>query len=320
MNIKPCDYTLKANWLVLCRVLRMRLSNTENLAMLAVAISGLAWGVFWIPLRALDAAGIAGVWAVVLFYALPTLLLVPVMYVRRRQVIEGGWSLHFAGMLAGLALVCYAGALVFTDVVRALLFYYLTPIWSTLLARIVIGEVITWRRWGTIGLGLTGLVLILQIDKGFSGSLNAGDWMGLAAGVLWAIAAVLMKSDTGGTGVDFTVSYFIWGSVAALLLTMLPLQEAQSAPNWNTIRDVLSWIVPVVLFLVIPPAFAIMWGETVLSPGLLSILFMTEISAGSITAAIWADEPFGPREISGVILITAAGIWEPLLGIWKDET
>lgn len=286
---------------------------TEYLAMAAVVLSGLAWGVFWIPLRALDHAGIAGVWAIVLFYVLPTLLLLPAIFVRRRHIMAGGWSLHVAGVLAGTSLVLYAGALVFTDVVRALLLYYLTPLWSTLLARVAIGEPITVGRWVTIGLALAGLLLILNVDKGFSGSINAGDWMGFASGVIWAMAAVWMKSDSSGNGVDFMLSYFVWGSLAALALTVLPLQGAQTVPDWGTIGSVLPWLLPVALILVIPPSLGVMWGATILSPGLLAILFMTEISSGTVTAAIWAGEPFGPREALGVILITAAGVWEPII-------
>ena len=295
----------------------MKNVRIERLAMLIVAISGLVWGIFWIPLRALTEAGIAGVWTIVLFYILPALLLLPVMWFRREQIRKAGWSLHVAGMLAGGALVLYAGALVFTDVVRALLFFYLTPLWSTFLARLTIGEAITGRRWGTIVLALIGLFLILRVDTGFSGSLRSGDIMGLASGVVWAMAAVWMKSASSGDGIDFTLSYFAWGSVAALLLTALPLESEQTVPSWGSIRDVLPWVLPVVLILVIPPSFAVMWGATVLSPGLLAILFMTEISAGAITAAIWADEPFGSREIVGVLLITAAGIWEPAQEIWQ---
>ncbi|WP_218151383.1 DMT family transporter [Celeribacter neptunius] len=287
--------------------------------MVAVALSGLAWGLFWLPLRALDDAGISGVWAVALFYILPMILLLPVIFWRRRQIARGGWPLHLAGLFAGLALVLYAGALVFTDVVRALLFYYLTPIWSTILARLAIGERITGRRWGTIGLGLLGLLMILRIDSGFGTTLNTGDVMGLAAGVIWAIAAVVMNGSSDGNGLDFTLSYFVWGSVMALALTMLPLAGAQAAPDWEATRHVLPWISPVVLVLVIPPALAIMWGATVLSPGLLAILFMTEISAGTVTAALWADEPFGIREASGVVLIATAGIWEPVLSLWRDR-
>lgn len=293
--------------------------HTEHLAMLAVAYSGLAWGVFWIPLRALDEAGIAGVWAIVMFYLLPTAILSPVFILRRHSLARGGWSLHAAGLLAGASLVLYAGALVFTDVVRALIFYYLTPIWSTLLARIVLGEVISPLRWGTIALGAVGLALLLRFDTGQMSALNIGDWMGLASGVLWAMAAVGIKSDSRSSGTDFALCYFLWGSLAAVALVALPLQGAGQPPDLPAVWSVLPWLVPVALVLVIPPAFAIMWGATILSPGFLSILFMTEISAGTITAALWANEPFGWREILGVCVITSAGLLEPVANLVRTR-
>ncbi len=46
---------------------------------------------------------------------------------------------------------------------------------------------------------------------------------------------------------------------------------------------------------------------------------MTEISVGTVTATIWAGEPFGMRELIGVTLITLAGlsefIYAPILRI-----
>ena len=294
--------------------------TVESLAMVSVAAAGAAWGIFWIPLRALDEAGIVGAWAVVFFYVLPTLLLAPIIFLRQRQIVDGGWPLQAAGLLAGVALVCYAGALIFTEVVRATLFFYLTPIWSTLLAWIVLGEPIIIPRWATIGLGLLGLLIIVRADTGMSGGFNTGDWMGIAGGVFWAAAAVVMKSDENGNGIDLTLSYFVWGSAAALLLLIVPLEGSGSMPDLETIRTVLLWMVPVALLLVIPPAFAIMWGATVLSPGLVAVLFMTEISAAAVTAAIWAGEPFGFRELSGVILISAAGTFEPVLTLCRSRS
>jgi drug/metabolite transporter (DMT)-like permease len=44
---------------------------------------------------------------------------------------------------------------------------------------------------------------------------------------------------------------------------------------------------------------------------------MTEISVGTATAAIWAGEPFGAREIAGVVLISAAGLVESLSDFMK---
>ena len=284
----------------------------ENLAMLAVALSAFAWGIYWIPLRAMDAAGINGAWSIVMFNALPLVILLPVFAFRWRALVSGGWRLHVAGLLAGGAMVSYAAALIYTDVVRALLLYYLTPIWSTLLARALLGERITPIRWATIALGVLGVSVIVRIESGFDLAFNAGDWMGLAAGVIWAMAAVLLNGGAVKSGTDYTLSYFLWGSVAALALTQMPFANTGTVPSGSAILAVLPWMIPVVAIIVIPPAFAIMWGATVISPGLLAILFMTEISAGTITAAIWAGEEIGAREISGIVLVSLAGLLEPV--------
>ena len=44
---------------------------------------------------------------------------------------------------------------------------------------------------------------------------------------------------------------------------------------------------------------------------------MTEIIFGSITAALFANEPFGIRESLGIILIISASVLEPLSEIIK---
>lgn len=292
-------------------------AKTQPLAMLAVALAGAAWGLFWLPLRALDAGGISGVWAVVLFQLLPACMLAPLFALRWRALLQGGWSLHLAGILAGGALVLYAGALIYTDIVRALLLYYLTPIWSTLLARAVIREAITRLRISGIVLALVGLGVLLKVDAGLDLSFNAGDWMGLGSGLLWAGAAVLMNARPTSSGADFTLSYFFWACLAALALATLPIQGTGPAPDWASVRAVLPWLLPVVAILVIPPSFAVIWGAQVISPGLLSILFMTEITVGTFTAALWAGEHFGLREALGLLLISAAGVLEPTVTLLR---
>lgn len=287
--------------------------------MTAMMVAGLVWGVFWIPLRALDEAGISGVWAVVVFYALPSMLLMPLIILRRHRLIRGGIRLHLAALLAGTALVLYSGSLIFTEVVRALLFFYITPIWSSLLARIVLAERITPERWATIGLASVGLATILRLDQGFDIALNLGDWMGLGSGVIWAFAAVTLRSGPSDQGIDYTILYFLWGSIAAFALALLPSTGSGVAFSLDGLFAVLPWIIPVMLFLVIPSSFVIMWGAAIISPGLVPLLFMTEISAGTITAGLWANEPFGSREIAGVVLITAAGIFEPLRGLIQER-
>ncbi len=77
-----------------------------------------------------------------------------------------------------------------------------------------------------------------------------------------------------------------------------------------SLMAVLAWFLPVVLLVILPSCFLVLWGARFLEPGLVGILFMGEITIGTGSAAWLAGEPFGPREIVGVILISAAGLLE----------
>lgn len=183
----------------------MRYGGRETAAVLAVMASALAWGVLWIPLRGISETGVPAVWTIVLFYLMPLALLLPYYYRRRRQLLDGGWTLQIAGMLSGVSMVLYAGALLFTGVVNAMLLFYLIPIWSTLLARVTLGETITLHRWITITLGISGLFVIFRIDSSIPVPGNSGDWMGLFAGLIWAFASVRINGDDRNQVPEYTL-------------------------------------------------------------------------------------------------------------------
>lgn len=287
-------------------------TRTENMAKLACAYAGIVWGLFWIPLRAMDEAGITGAWSTAMFYIVPLVILLPMIIWRWRQLIGGGINLHITGIISGFSLVLYANALIHTEVVHAMLLYYLTPVWSTLLARAWLKEPITGIRIAAIVLGISGILIIFGIDAGIPWPKNLGDWMGLASGMLWAVAAVRLRDDKVNKAPEHTFAYFAWGAVAAVLVALIPFEGALPAPSLETITSSLPWLVPVIIVIVIPSGFAVFWGAPLLSPGIVGLLFMTEISVGAATAALWAGEPFGAREVIGIILITAAGLAESI--------
>ncbi len=285
--------------------------KTETQAKLACAFAGVVWGIFWIPLRAMDQAGISGAWATATMYLCPFLLLLPVIAWRWRRMLRGGVGLQVTGMVNAASLVLYADALIYTEVIRAMLLYYLTPVWSTLLARIYLKEPITLSRWIAIALGFSGIMVIFGADTGVPWPRNTGDWMGLASGMFWAVAAVRMRSDKKNHAIEFTTVQFGWGTLLAIGIALLPLAGAGPAPELERVAGVLPWLL-LVLLVVVPGTFAAMWGTPLLSPGIVALLFMTEISVGTVTAALWAGEPFGAREIIGILLISGAGLAESL--------
>ncbi len=283
-------------------------TRTENLAKLACAYSGLAWGLFWLPLRAMDGAGISGTWATLAFYVVPLAMASPLLFWRWRQFIKGGWAMHSIAIAAACSLVLYSNSMLYTEVIPAMLLYYLTPVWSTFLARLWLGEAITPVRVVAIAVGLIGMLVIFGADSRIPVPRNIGDWMGLGSGVMWAVAATMMRRDPNYKAVDLSIAFMFWATVVAGVMVLLPISTAM--PDINDMIAVLPWLIPVLAVIVLPATFATMWGAPLLNPGVVALMFMTEISVGTITAAIWAGEPFGIRQMVGVTLIASAGLAE----------
>jgi drug/metabolite transporter (DMT)-like permease len=95
------------------------------------------------------------------------------------------------------------------------------------------------------------------------------------------------------------------------------------APNFLPTASQVSPALPILLIFVIlfilPGTLATLWGPKFLNPGLVGLLFMTEIVVGSISVALLAGETFGVREIIGIVLISSASMIEPVTSILKNK-
>ncbi len=292
--------------------------NRSLLARLACLFAGAIWGLFWIPLRAIADTGIHDLWAPLVWFGVPTCCLIPVIIWRWRQIVAGGWSLQITAIMAGLALTLYTFAFIYTEVVRAMLLFYLTPVWSTVLARLVLGDAITSLRILAMTLAMTGMLIIFGLGVNFPIPKNIGDWLGLASGMVWAVAAVRLRQSDKYAAIDLTCGFFGWSMLVAFLACLILAPNA--APNASKITSLLYWMLPIIVMLVLPGAFASLWGPKFLNPGLVGLLFMTEIIFGSISAALFSGEAFGIREISGILLIASASLLEPISDFLKAQT
>ena len=129
----------------------------DLLPSLAVGAPAMFWGIFWIPVRRLDEGGIDGAWVMVALYAIAIVVLAPLAPLCWRRVRAAGWGWVLTGVFTGGSFLLYGNAFLHTDVVHALFLFYLSPIWSVLLGRLILGESITKLRLLAIALGFGGL-------------------------------------------------------------------------------------------------------------------------------------------------------------------
>ncbi len=273
----------------------------------AILVSGLLWGTSWIPLRQIDAAGLGSAWATAASFTLPLVLILPWAAVRARRIAAGGWPLAAAGLFMALSVALYAEGLLRGSVARVILLFYLTPVWSTLMGRFMLGEPITGLRIATIGLGLSGLAVIVGVEHGVPLPRSAAEWMALIAGVTWGLAMVYVRRTERMAAFDRVFVQFLFVGPLFLALTLVPGGRSLATPDWAGIAGAAGWLITFGVVWMLPVIWLTVYGGSRLDPGKVAILLLFEIVAGLTSAAVLTDEPFGLRELIGAVLIMAAG-------------
>ena len=273
---------------------------------LAILWSALLWGTLWIPLRRIDEAGASGAAAIAAGFLLPLLLLLPFALARRRRILAGGWALGMAGFLLALSIALYSEGLLRGTVARVLLSFYLTPVWSTLFERLLLGEPIAGRRVVTIILGLGGMLVIFGGEAGVPLPRASAEWMGLIAGITWGLAMVFVRRTGSRPIFDRVFAHFIFLAPAFLLANSIPGGGSSFALEIPALVDSASWLMAFALLWMLPVIWLTIFGASHLGPGRVAIFLMLEIVVGLTTASLLTDEPFGMRELIGAVLITGA--------------
>ena len=283
--------------------------RTDLLPSLGILAAAVMWGIFWIPVREVQSAGIDAAWTSVLIFAISTLTLLPVVACRWRHLASHARRLWVAGLLSGLAIALYTVSLNLTDVVRAILLFYLTPLWSTLLGVVVLRETLTVNRVIGLALALGGLMVVLGAGYRFPVPSTVGDWLALASGLVWSFASV--KLYQGGTEalLEKVFLFVFFAFLSSALLLLLPLEQSASTPSLAMLRDAWGWML-VIAVLMLPMTFLTIWPATILSPARVGMLLLADAVSGVASAAMLTEETFGLRELIGTVLIVSAGIVE----------
>lgn len=268
-----------------------------------VAVSAVFWGLWWLPLRSLDATGLGPMALNFWLYMAAALALLPMLWALRAKALAGGRALLLSAALFGVAILAWNGALQTGEVVRVTLLFFLMPVWATVLGRLFLAEPMGGRRVAAICLGIGGaLVLLAEAWPPVPKAL--GDWLGLLSGMLFAGSATAARYGRVDGRVLTALAFLIGSVLAAIVVGLGP--EPALPPSLGALLPVAA----VALFWLMPITWAQLWGSGRLDPGRLALLMLLEVVAAAVSAALLTDEPFGLREAAGCVLILAAGALE----------
>ena len=265
-------------------------------------------GVTWIPLRVIEHQGVIGLWITLAVVTVAAVPLLPALLKARGLARRDQLGLIWIAAFIGVDYAFYTASLTTTQVSRAILLFYMAPVWGTLLEVFALRQPLTLRRASALILGGAGLIAIFGIGLDLQLSLNVGDVLALLSGILWSIGLLfVLRHRAVGPGIQS-------GAVAlgALVggIAIVVLLESAPPPSLAVLASASPWVLVTGIGFILPVWVVSMWAGRIMSPARMTLIFMAEVCFGVGSAALWADQPFGLRETIGTILVLAAAAVE----------
>jgi len=279
----------------------MRLPHAPVFALLAGA---LIWGLVWFPYRALREAGLAAAWATVFTYGFAWLLLA---FRFGGQVWRTGpdrWLVAIA-IGAGAANVGFLIAVMYGQVARVVLLFYLAPVWTVGFAWWLLKERPRAATLATTLLALLGAgVMLWNPGVGLPWPAVPAEWLALLAGIAFAGSNVLVPKTTHvETGVR--TFYIFSGSVltglAAALLLDQPL--AVPMPAWPMLL-----LVPMIGVTMLLCNWIVQFGLTQTPANQAIVIYLSELVFAAASGWLLAGEALGWKEVAGGVLVITASL------------
>ena len=285
---------------------------------IALAISAGAWGIYWLPQRILEDGGLTGGWGTISQMIIGTLLLLPIAVWRLSKRKGTGLELPAMGILIGGGFILYALSFLLTDVVRALIMFYMTPVWTTIFEIIFLKKKHGWQRIVSLSLALGGLWVVFGQGGNIPLPVNAGDWIALLGGVMFAGGMIRLEVIKTDGVFPIIFGFFFYGTLFNIAAGLLLVNYLGPVPTIDAFVSMTAFLIPLSIFYFIPTGIVILWAPTQIGAGICSILFLSEIIVGAVSSSILTDEPFGWRQIVGCSLIIIGGVVAVVLSPKED--
>ena len=210
------------------------------------------------------------------------------------------WLQLARGTLIIVEIWIFTYALTYIQLADLMAIFSFSPLLTTALAAIFLGEKVGWRRWVAVGAAVLGVVVILQPGSGVFG---VGALLGLLSAFLYSCYTLLTRVTGRTDSIESSLLYFaLVGAVAMTPAGLAVWGEQNVAPiDW-------FWI-----FVLCCTGIAAHWALTkALSWAPASTLqpFSYIGVAGSIlVAVVILGERLETTTLTGVTLIVAAGLY-----------
>lgn len=282
--------------------------NKNSFAVFGLLFGAVCWGIVWYPYRIMSDAGVSGVISSFYTYSIAVILAAIFFAGHWRGVFKLPLSIIWLSVVAGWTNLSYVLAIIDGEVMRVMLLFYLSPLWTLILAHYWLKE--ETHLAGVIAIVTSLLGAYIMLSTPGTGGIplpgNTAEWLALSSGFGFALTNVMTRKS-----VHLTLrakSFAIWLGVLAVCLMAMPLMQVPLlAPTALTVEN---WLVMgLIAIMLIAATLLVQYGVTVIKATRASVLFLFELVVAAVAAYFLTDESMHLNEWLGGILIVAASVF-----------
>ncbi len=278
------------------------------LAALGLLINALAWGLSWWPFRELQKFGLHPLWSNTLIYGIAVIAIFAVRPRAWRGML-GLPALWLIALGSGLTNVGFNWAVTVGDVVRVVLLFYMMPVWSMLLAWLILGEQPTRNSLARVALAIAGVALVLKTPASpWPMPHSLADWLALMGGFCFALNNAMLRHLREAPAEQRTFAMFFGGLVFSLAVGSMGSLYGSIAPpvmlsgwGWALLLCFAAF------FLV--SNITLQYGASRLKASTTSLIMLTEILFATGSSVLLGASALSARIVIGGLLIIAAALW-----------
>ncbi|NOY66170.1 MAG: DMT family transporter [Gammaproteobacteria bacterium] len=266
---------------------------------LSLLFAATLWGVFWYPLRLFDSAGMPAIWVTLVAFSVTSVLGVVFTFRQWRQYLIKPKTLTLIAFAAGWANVGFLVAVVEGNVIRVILLFYLSPIWTVILGHYILKETISFQAFLIFLVAFAGaMVMLWEPSIGFPWPQGLADWLAISAGFTFALSNVYIRSlQMVSIPVKTTASWLgcIIIAVVWVIFVQVPVPEIPSG----------VWLSSAALglFGIAFMTLTTQYGITHMPVYRSAIILLFEIIVTAVSAYVLIDETMNLREWIGGIMV-----------------
>lgn len=272
---------------------------------LVLAGSSLLWGLTWWPLKKLHQLGVEGIPLIWVGYSAVALAFLPYLIKTRSVWMRHPRIVAAIVLFGGIANVSFAGALVYGNVVRVMVLFYLLPLWGVLGGRFLLGETIDRVRALAMFSALAGAILVLGGPEIFRTPPSWIDLVATLSGFAFAMNNICFRASQALEVPIKVGAMFVGCSLVSTALIGLEIQSIPTDVPFATWSMVIAFGFGILL-----ATSGTQWGVNHMEAGRSSIIMILELLGAAVSSAIILGTRLSPQELLGGLLIIGASLLE----------